>query len=324
MNQVTKWILFITTVIVLIAIPFITSDFFTTMMIRIMYYSLLAIGFAFLAGQLGLISLAIPAFLAISGYTIAILETRELLFFPYSVIVAMIAVLIVGAVFGLFVNWTKGTYFLMLTLILGQIVWAIVLQWSSFTKGSGGIIGITKPSLMKFAIGGTEVGFYFIILVTFIAIVFAVLALTRSSFGMKLKGIRESESRMIMLGYPVARLKWVAFIISALFAGIAGIFFVYYTEVMHPSTINLNSAAMVLIASIFGGLQSIIGAIFGMGIIKTLEITLSGLTQRYLIIIGAMFLLVIIYAPKGIMGIVYKNKYIENLYHRWYRGGRDS
>ena len=322
MNQMTKNLIYTLGVIVLLAIPLIASDFLTTMIIRIMYYSLLAIGFAFLAGQLGLISLAIPAFMAVSGYTIGILETRGLLSFPFSVLAAMLMVLVIGAVFGIFVNRSQGIYFLMLTLILGQIVWAIVLQWASFTKGSSGIIGIEKPDIMKWRLGETEVGFYYILLVCFILIVLAVLALTRSSFGLKLKGIRESETRMKMLGYPVARLKWTAFMISAFISGTAGVFFVYYTGVMPPSSINLDSAAMVLIASIFGGVQSIIGAILGMSIIKTFEISLSGLTQRYLIIIGTMFLLVIIYAPKGLMGLIYKNKYMQSLYQHWYRGGK--
>lgn len=323
MNQSMKWAVYVFGSVFLCAIPFIMSDFFTAMTIRIMYYSLLTIGFAFLAGQIGLISLAIPAFLAISGYTIAILETREIMFFPYSVLAGMVLALIVGAVFGLFVNRSKGIYFLMLTLILGQIVWAIVLQWASFTNGSNGLIGIARPEMMRFAIGGTEVGFYYILLASFVVIVMAVLALTRSSFGLKLKGIRESESRMKMLGYRVAGLKWIAFMISAFIASTAGIFFVYYTGVMHPSSINLDSAAMVLIASIFGGIQSMIGAVLGMGIIQTFEINLSGYTDRYLIIIGAMFLIVIIYAPKGLMGIIYKNKYAASLYQKWYTGGRD-
>ncbi|AXF56061.1 branched-chain amino acid ABC transporter permease [Salicibibacter kimchii] len=322
MNQIFKWILFIIAIIVLGAIPFI-SDFFTTMTIRIMYFSLLTISFAFLSSQLGLISLAVPAFLGISGYSIAILETREILFFPYTAIVAIVMVLIVGAIFGVFVNRSKGIYFIMLTLILGQIVWAIARQWASVTNGANGIIGISTPDAMTFIIGGTEVGFYYILLITFVVLVGGVLALTRSSFGMKLKGIRESESRMIMLGYRVARLKWIAFMISALIAGVSGIFLVYSIGVMHPSSIDLDSAAMVLIAGIFGGVYSIIGAILGMSIFQVFEIFLSAYTNRYMIIIGVMFLLVVLYAPKGLMGLIYKKKHVGELHERWYSGRRN-
>ncbi|MGY4690903.1 branched-chain amino acid ABC transporter permease [Salibacterium sp. K-3] len=324
MNDISKWILYALVLICLCVIPFVMSDFFTTMTIRILYYSLMAIGFVFLAGQVGLISLAVPAFLGISGYTLAILETRDILAFPLSVIAAMVMVLLVAAMFGVFVNKSRGIYFLMLTLILGQIIWAVARQWSSLTNGANGIIGITAPEIMRYSIAGAPAGYYFMLLFTFLLIFFGVLALTRSSFGMKLKGIRESESRMVMLGYPVAKLKWAAFMISAFIAGTAGIFMVYFIGVMHPSTINLDSAAMVLIAVIFGGVNSVIGAIVGMGIIQSFEITLSGFTSRYMIIIGLMFLIVVMYAPTGLMGAVYKNSYLHRLYHRWYTGGRDS
>lgn len=324
MNQISKWILYTVVVLCLCAIPFVMSDFFTTMTIRVLYYSLMAIGFVFLAGQLGLISLAIPAFMGVGGYTVAILETKGILAFPLSVIAAILMVLIIAGLFGLFVNKSRGIYFLMLTLILGQIVWAIARQWSALTNGANGVIGITAPEIMRVSVAGAPAGYYFILLFTFIVIFIGVLALTRSSFGMKLKGIRESETRMIMLGYPVARLKWAAFMISALIAGTAGIFMVYYIGVMHPSTINLDSAAMVLIAVIFGGVNSVIGAILGMGIIQSFEIVLSGITPRYMIIIGLMFLIVVMYAPTGLMGAIYKNRYLHNLYHKWYTGGKDS
>jgi branched-chain amino acid transport system permease protein len=120
---------------------------------------------------------------------------------------------------------------------------------------------------------------------------------------MKLRGIRESESRMIMLGYNVSLIKWAAFMISSFVSSIGGIFFVYFSGVMNPDSISLNASVQAMIASIFGGISSILGAILGTGIIKTLEIVLSGITQRYLLIIGVMFLIVIILVPKGIMDI---------------------
>ncbi|SDI42459.1 branched-chain amino acid ABC transporter permease [Natribacillus halophilus] len=324
MNQISKWIIYTIVALFLLAVPFIMSEFFTTMMVRVLYFSLMAVAFAFLASQIGLVSLAIPAFLGLSGYTIAILETREIMFFPYSAMAAIVVVLFVSAVFGIFANRSKGIYFIMLTLILGQIIWAVARQWASVTNGVNGLIGISTPDAMQFNVFGANVGFYYVILFTFVLIVWAVLALTRSSFGMKLKGIRESESRMIMLGYRVSRLKWVAFVISSLVAGIAGVFFVYFVGVMHPSAIDLDSSAMVLIAGIFGGVYSIIGAVLGMSIVQTLEVVLNAYTQRYLIIIGIMFLLVVIYAPKGLMGLIYKNKYMKSLYDKWYKGRKDS
>ena len=214
--------------------------------------------------------------------------------FPYSVIVALVITLIFAAFAGLLVNRSKEVYFLMLTLVLGQLVWAIVLQWVSLTKGTTGITGIELPHLWGLG-QGSNIGFYYYSLTAFTLVTLGLTALMRSSFGLKLRGIRESESRMIMLGYNVALLKWVAFMISSFIAGLAGIFYVYYSGLINPDALSLNSSNQVMIASIFGGINSIIGAILGTGIIKTLEIVLSGVTQRYLLMIGILFLVVIMW-----------------------------
>ena len=290
-------------ILLLIAIPLFVDQFFITMMIRIMYYGLLAVAFSFLAGQLGLFSLMIPVFLGISAYTIAILESKEILMFPYSVMVALVITLVFAAFAGFLVNRSKEVYFLMLTLVLGQLVWAIVLQWVSLTKGTNGISGIEVPHLWGLE-QGSNISFYYVILAVFGGVILGLSALIRSSFGLKLRGIRESESRMIMLGYNVALLKWAAFMISSFIAGLAGIFYVYYSGLINPDALSLNSSNQVMIASIFGGINSIIGAIFGTGIIKTLEIVLSGITQRYLLIIGILFLVVIMFAPKGVIDVI--------------------
>lgn len=294
---------FLISFLLLAAIPTFVEQFFITMLIRIMFYGLLAVAFSFLAGQLGLFSLMVPVFLGISAYTIAILESKEILMFPYSVMVALVITLAFAAFAGFLVNRSKEVYFLMLTLVLGQLVWAIVLQWVSLTKGTNGISGIEVPHLWGLG-QGSNIGFYYYTLAAFSLVILGLTALIRSSFGLKLRGIRESESRMIMLGYNVALYKWAAFMISSLIAGLAGIFYVYYSGLINPDALSLNSANQVMIASIFGGINSIIGAIIGTGIIKTLEIVLSGATQRYLLIIGILFLVLIVFAPKGVVDIL--------------------
>jgi branched-chain amino acid transport system permease protein len=287
--------------ILLFALPEISSEFFTTMMIRIMYYGLMAVAFSFLAGQLGLFSLMVPTSFALSGYTIAILESRHILFFPYSALLGILVAMTLSALFGFLVNRSKGTYFLMLTLVLGQLVWALILQWVSLTKGTNGISGIKTPAFMASPGKNANLIFYYCILGVTLACVLALHALIKSSFGLKLRGIKESESRMVMLGYNVSLLKWLAFMIAAFLSSLSGIFFVYFTGLVNPDSINLNAANQIMISAIFGGTGSIAGALVGTAIIKTLEIVLSGITQRYLLIIGVVFLIVIVFMPGGIV-----------------------
>lgn len=283
--------------------PNFVNTFLIIVLIRIMYYGLLTIAFSFLASQLGLFSLMVPVAFGVSGYTIAILETKNILIFPYSALVGIILALIISAFLGVMVNRSKGTYFLMLTLVLGQLAYAIALQWVSLTKGTTGITGVNRPYLLNIANLESNISFYYFILVVFIICIILLYVLINSSFGVKLRGVRESESRMIMLGYNTSLIKWVAFMVSSFVSSIGGIFFVYFIGLMNPDAISLNASVKVMIASIFGGINSIIGAIIGTGIIKIVEIVLSRITQRYLLIIGVMFLIVILVAPNGIMSI---------------------
>lgn len=284
-------------------LPHFTTGFTITMMIRIMYYGLMAIAFYFLAWQLGLFSLMIPVFMGITAYSIAILETREIIMFPASALVGIMISLIFAAFFGVLANRSKEVYFLMLTLVLGQLVWSLVLQWISLTKGSDGISGINTPDFLM-GFDPVNIGFYYFILLIFVLVVIGLVALNKSAFGLRLRGIRESESRMKMLGYNTAALKWWAFMVSSFVASLSGVFYIYYTGLINPDAMTLTASNQVMIASIFGGVSSIFGAILGTTIIKTLEIVLSGFTQRYLLIIGVLFLLVIVFAPRGVVGIL--------------------
>jgi branched-chain amino acid transport system permease protein len=287
--------------VALLLLPRFSDTFFITMMIRIMYYGLMTVAFTFLAGQLGLFSLMIPTAFALSSYTVAILESLHVAVFPCSALLGVAVSLAASAVFGVLVNRSKGTYFLMLTLVLGQLVWALILQWVSLTKGTNGISGIAMPAFLSSA-GRTpnELFYYFVLAITSLCLA-CVYSLIRSPFGLRLRGIKESESRMIMLGYDVALYKWTAFMIASAVSAVSGVLFVYYTGLVNPDSIGFNAANQVMISAIFGGVGSIFGALLGTAAIKTLEIVLSGVTQRYLLFIGVIFLVVIIYAPGGIM-----------------------
>ena len=303
MSKNKKRVAVILVLLMLILLPLFVKQFAVTMMIRIMYYGLMAIAFYFLAWQLGLFSLMIPVFMGISAFSIAILESRHILFFPYSAISGILISLLLAAFFGLLANRSKEVYFLMLTLVLGQLVWALVLQWASLTKGTTGISGIETPEFLVI-FGSLNRGFYYFTLTIFLLVIFGLIAMNKSPFGLRLRGIRESESRMKMLGYDVSALKWWAFMVSSFVASLSGMCYVYYSGLINPDAMTLNASNQVMIASIFGGVGSIFGAIVGTAVIKTLEIVLSGITQRYLLIIGILFLLVIVFAPKGIMGIL--------------------
>jgi len=117
-----------------------------------------------------------------------------------------------------------------------------------------------------------------------------------------LHGGRDSEPRRAMLGYPVMLLRYLAFIFAALVAAVGGVFFAYFTGLINPHSVSLTANVEALMASILGGINTLFGAVLGTGILKTLDVVLSGVTERYVLVMGVMFLVIIMFAPKGIAG----------------------
>jgi len=302
LSGITKSILLIASLALLIAVPWIASDYFVMMCIRVMYFGMLTLSLCFLAGELGVVSLMQASFFGISGYFIAILQTRYQLSFPIPPLVGIGMAVLFAALTGLLVIRARGIYFLMLTLVLGQLVWALASQWASMTRGDSGITDIFAPMIFGISTEKSKGAFYLFELFFFCGVIYFLAALKRSPFGLMLRGVRDSESRMAMLGYPVSVLRYLAFIFAAFVASIGGVFFAYFTGLINPHAVSLTTNVETLLAAILGGIQTLFGAILGTAILKILDLVLSGITQRYLLIMGILFLITIMFAPKGAAG----------------------
>lgn len=301
MNQqhaILRYLLIAGVILVLVSFPWWAPLFYLNLVIRILFFSIVVMGFSFLGGQLGLLSLMQSFFFGVTGYTVAILQVKYGILFPIPPLIGFFASIFLAIFFGFFVLRTRGVYFLMLTMVIGQIGWVLSLQLTSITHGTTGIIGINAPEILY----GSRTAFYFVQLVIFLICIGFLIKIMRSPFGLFLRGIRESESRMIMLGYPVFFIKLAAFVLSAALTAIGGIFFVYFYGVMNPDAISLTANVNIMLASILGGMSSLFGAILGSLIIKTLDMSLSAITARYMLVIGILFLVVIMFFPNGIIG----------------------
>ena len=306
-SRVPKTVLLLLTLALLVIVPWIASDYFVMMCIRVMYFGMLTLSLCFLASELGVVSLMQASFFGISGYFIAILQTRYQVPFPIPPLVGIgVAVLFAGLT-GLLVIRARGIYFLMLTLVLGQLVWALASQWASVTRGDTGIHGIYAPVIFGISTEKSITAFYFFTLVFFIGAACLLVILKQSPYGLMLRGVRDSDTRMAMLGYPVALLRYSAFVFAAFVAGLGGIFFTYFTGLINPHSVSLTNNVETLMAAILGGVNTLAGAVLGTGILKTLDVVLSGVTKRYLLIMGVMFLFVIMFAPEGIVGNLKKH-----------------
>lgn len=304
LSRIPKTAILLACLALLVALPWIASDYFVMMCIRVMYFGMLTLSLCYLAGELGVVSLMQASFFGISGYFIAILQTRYQVNFPIAPLAGIGAAILFAALTGFLVIRVRGIYFLMLTLVLGQLVWALASQWASVTRGDSGITDIYAPVIFGISTEKSKGAFYFFELIFFCGVIYFLAALKRSPFGLMLRGIRDSESRMAMLGYPVSLLRYVAFVFAAFVASIGGVFFAYFTGLINPHSVSLTTNVETLLSAILGGIQTLFGAILGTAILKILDLVLSGITQRYLLIMGILFLITIMFAPRGTAGLL--------------------
>jgi branched-chain amino acid transport system permease protein len=148
-SNISKIVVVLVSLALLIAVPWIASDYFVMMCIRVMYFGMLTLSLCFLAGELGVVSLMQASFFGISGYFIAILQTRYHIPFPIPPLVGIGVAVLFAALTGLLVIRARGIYFLMLTLVLGQLIWALASQWATVTRGDSGITDIFAPVIFN-------------------------------------------------------------------------------------------------------------------------------------------------------------------------------
>jgi branched-chain amino acid transport system permease protein len=289
-------------VVVLISFPTWLPPYYLTTATRILFYSMLAMSLSFLAGQAGMVSLAQTGLFGVAGYTLAILSVHHGLPFPYPLMAALLGTVLIAALFGVIAMRTYGTYFLILTLALGQILWAMAQQWTSVTEGFDGIQGTRPPTFARISFNEPD-NFYWALLVVFL-LCFAILrAVIHSPFGLALRGIRENPVRMTALGYRVDRLRFYAFVLASVPAALAGTFAVQFGGIITPATLSLDRTVWILLIVILGGVGSLIGTVLGVILALMFEVIVTRFTDRYLTAMGITFLLLVLFAPNGIMGV---------------------
>lgn len=289
-------------VIALIALPAYGGQYTLTTFIRIVYFGFLALSVGLLLGQGGMISLAQTAFFGISGYAVGLLGAERGFPFPIPELVGLALVAVVAFLLALIVMRTHGIVFLMLTLALGQICWSFARQNTSLLHGWAGIRDIRPPTIPGFDLT-QNANFYWLSLVLFGLGLFFLWRLVESPFGLTLNGIRESPRRMSALGYPVFWLRVTAFVIAALYAGIGGILAAWSSGIVTPTALQLSRMIWILLIVILGGSRYFWGPVVGAVVAVWLDVIISQMTPRYNTVIGIIFVLVILVAPNGILGV---------------------
>jgi branched-chain amino acid transport system permease protein len=266
---------------------------------QILFYAIFALGLNVLAGYGGLVSLGHAALFGVSAYA-----AGYLLQAGFGHLAAIIGALAAGvasmALFAVLSLRSTGIGFIMITLALGQIVWGLAYRWISLTGGDNGISLHSRPA--PFGIQLTSAAaFYYTTLAVFVVAVIAVAIFVRSPLGAALKGTRDQPRRMNALGYDVWAIRFWACLFSGLLTSLSGILFVYYTQFISPQTLALTSSAEVLLMVISGGAGTLLGPIFGAGLVVVVKSVVSGFIERWNFLLGAIFVAIVILMPEGLV-----------------------
>jgi branched-chain amino acid transport system permease protein len=272
-----------------------------TLLTQALIVGILAMSLDVLLGYTGLPSLGHAAYFGVGAYAVAIMATEKQAGLIPCLAVGVLLAAATAAIFGLLAIRATGTYFLMITLALGMVIWGLAFRWVSLTRGDNGIAGVPRPSLGPIELSGALPFFYFCLVAAVVA--WALMGLlVVSPFGLGLRGIRGSESRMLALGYNVWLHKYAAFVISGVFAGFGGTLWAYYNGFVSPNDVQLVTSVEALLMVALGGSGTLIGPAVGAGVIVFLKNFVSVYTKRWLLILGAVYIGVILYAPSGIVG----------------------
>lgn len=287
--------------IVAITLPFWAPVFTVHLTVRGMYLGIVAMSFILLAGYGDMISLAQMSFTAMAGYVIGIGVARYGMGHGLLAVLGILSATALSALFGLVAIRAQKIYFLIMTLALSLLFYGVGMQWASVTGGSDGITGISRPSIFGFSLIQHQPMYYLTLVVTVVCYI-VLDRLIRSPFGIALQGIRDNPRRMASLGFNVQLHRYAAFVISGTFAGIAGVLTVYFTGVILPDRAALGQTILVVLASLVGGVFTLKGGILGGLLMAYLISFTSQYTSRYWAVLGALFIVVVIYMPNGLLG----------------------
>src|SRR5262245_22528722 len=283
--------------------PPLLSAYLLTLVTQALIYAILAMSLDLLLGYLGLSSLGHAAYLGLGAYGVGVLTTRYGANFWVTLAVGVGLAMLVACIFGLVALRATGVYFLMITLALGMVVWGLAHRWVTLTQGDNGISSVPRPVGLPWSLA-RPVPFYYFALVGFVLAFLVLRIIVRSPFGQSLVGIRESESRMRTLGYHVWLHKYVAFVIAGGVGGFAGVQWAYFNNFVSPADLELATSVEVLLMVALGGRGTLVGPVLGAAVIVLLKNVVSGYTHRWLLILGAVYIGTIVYAPEGIVGAV--------------------
>ncbi|MCR4427464.1 MAG: branched-chain amino acid ABC transporter permease [Firmicutes bacterium] len=292
-------------VLVLIAaVPLVYSqEYFLHLCIMAMISAIVAVGLSLVSGYTGQMSLGHAGLYAVGAYTSALLTTR----FGVSFWGAVPAVLVVSALAGVVIGAPsirlKAGYLTISTVAFGEIVHQTARNWDKVTKGPTGIGAIPSPELFGLEVMTLRAWYYFAFVFLLIAVWISA-RIVNSHIGRALRAIREHEPAAQVMGINSSYYKVLVFVVSAVFAGMAGALYAHFITFIAPDNFTLNESIGFLVMTVVGGIGAISGAVFGAFVVTIIPEYLRAFGDIRLVLYGLILVLFVLFMPKGLVPFI--------------------
>jgi len=281
---------------------------YTELASRILVMGLAAMSLNFLLGFTGVLSFGHAAYFGVGAYGAAMgIRYLGLGTIPAMALGAL-AGLVAAAIIGALIVRRRGVYFAMVTIAFGQVFYFLAFRWNSVTGGDDGLTGWHRQPIdfgaFRLDIFGNDKAFYYFALAIFAICVAAMAALLASPFGRTLTAIRENERRARFLGIPIDFHIWLSFVISCLFVSVAGALYALLNNFTDPRALRFDLSGNLVIMAVLGGMRSFWGPLIGAAIFVAMQDFVSSRTENWMSVIGLMFILVVRFFPRGVLGLL--------------------
>jgi len=304
-----RWVFWGVAVGILAILPRMIGIVKTNILVTFSIDAAFAVSLNLLLGYAGLLSFGHAMFLGAGAYATALSLTHipGLPLIP-SVLFGALAACLLAVIVSPLLSRVTGTAFAMLTLAFGQLLYVICLKFREVTGGEDGIAGFRVPPLTIPGVASFDMknpmNFYYFALIVLGICLWGMWFITKTPFGNVLVAIRDNPRRVAYLGCRVQHSKGLILILSGTFAGVAGsIFALFQNVVSADGVLNAFVSFAPLMMAYVGGIGSFFGPIFGSGILHLLDELTSRYTQRVDLVNGAVFILAVIFAPYGFVGL---------------------
>jgi len=286
--------------VLLATVPlWIGGTYYVNIASQILFYAIFALGVNVLAGYAGLVSLGHAGLFGIAAYSGARIMNDG-----YNQLVvasgALGVTLLISAIFAVLALRGTGLGFVMITVALGQIVWGVAYRWISITNGDNGIAIRGRPSPLGLSLA-SPAGFYWATLVVFLLAVGSMAVFVASPFGASVRGTRDQPRRMNALGYHVWMIRFISFLFSGFWSGVAGLLYLYYNQFVSPQAVALTASAEALLMVIAGGTATLLGPIAGAALVVIVKNVASAYIERWNFVLGAIFVVIVVFMPEGLV-----------------------